>query len=120
MVYGIPAAIAVFLFHFGMIDKMEFNSFLYAALLNFANSLIAISAFSFSASKSDKSFIFFNLGGMVVRLFALLFLIFVIIKFLIIDVYEFILVFFVFYFIQLGVEIFHFANYREINRENGN
>jgi hypothetical protein len=87
--------------------------------LNFFNILLALVFFEISTDSSRKRFILFNLGGMTFRLFLLLILIFLTIKFLIIDIDEFILVFFVFYFIQLIIELLHFSKYRELNKNNG-
>ena len=47
----------------------------------------------------------YNLGGLSLRLFALLIIFVLVIKFLNIDKYAFILVFFLFYFITLVIEV---------------
>lgn len=94
------------------------NSVVYAISLNFLNIVVALVFFEISIKSSTKNFILFNLGGMVMRLFIMLILLFTMIKFLKIDIYEFILVFFVFYFIQLIIEVLHFSKYRMLAKEN--
>ncbi len=109
------------LFHFlGIFGESSYISISIAVGLNIVNIFLALFLFEKSIDSSHQKFMVFNLGGMLVRVFFLLILFIVIIKILKIDIYEFILVFFVFYFIQLIIEILHFAKYRELERDNGN
>lgn len=94
------------------------KSAIYAIALNAANTVVAVFLFELSVKKGNKIFILLNLGGMVLRLFIMLILVIISLKFLKIDVYEFILVFFVFYFIQLIIEILHFSKYRALVKTN--
>ncbi|MBN1299782.1 MAG: hypothetical protein JW995_01075 [Melioribacteraceae bacterium] len=87
-----------------------------ASTLNFINLIMALILYDKSLGKSNKSFLKYNLGGMVLRLFGLLVLILLTLKFLNIDVDGFILLFFVFYFSQLFAEIGYFLKTKDIIR----
>ncbi len=103
---------------FGAISDAVLSSAFYAVLLNFLNSLTAFLLFVYSFEKSNKVFLAANLGGMGFRLFFLLVLVFIFIKFLNIDKYGFILTFFIFYFFSLFLEIFYIKN--KIEEKKGN
>jgi len=105
LIYLFLAVIALIFSFFDVIGMATLKATEFAVGLNFINSLLAVSFFLFTANKSNKIFIIFNLGGMVFRIFLMIFSIIVIIKFLKIDINEFILVFFVIYFVQLFLEI---------------
>jgi hypothetical protein len=100
--------VAFILFQLQVIDQLILVSAVYAGLLNIINFVTASAAFIWTLKKDNKKFLIFNLGGMGVRLFFLLLGIFILLKFLKIDFYAFILVFFVFYFIFLIVEVYNF------------
>lgn len=96
------------LHYFGKIDVLFITSALYAAILNIFNISLALVFYYLSASKSNKTFLIFNLGGMGLRLFFLLISVFIFLKFLKVDEYAFIFIFFIFYFLQLIFEIGYF------------
>lgn len=103
------AAIVLFLLYYGQ----DFNSSLYFSLslalsLNFLNYLCALVLFTISVKKSNKTFLIYNFGGMVVRMFLMLGAVIISIKTLKIDQYAFIFTFLVFYFISLLGEIVYF------------
>lgn len=93
------------LFYFNVIDKLTVRSAVYAGLLNLINVLMATTLYSLSKDKPNSTFMIYNLGGMVARFFVNIPIIILIIKFLNIDKYAFILVFFIFYFVSLGLEV---------------
>jgi hypothetical protein len=101
-------AVAIILYFLSIISELILFSVIYAGLLNIINFAAATFAFNWTLKKDNKNFLIFNLGGMGVRLFFLLLGVFILLKFLKIDFYAFILVFFVFYFIFLIVEVYNF------------
>ena len=92
-------------------------SSIYAGLLNFLNSFFAFMAFEISYKQNNQIFLIMNLGGMGIRLLFLLIGVLIIIKFLNIDEYGFISLFFIFYFILLTFEIYFLSSKVE-NRQN--
>jgi hypothetical protein len=106
-----------FLFYFLhlalLVSDSLFHATTYALVLNFLNTFSAVALFVFSFESSSSDFIKKNLGGLGVRVLFMLAGIIIVIKFLKIDLYEFILVFFVFYFVQLFLEIRFFHNYNK-------
>ncbi|NOX17144.1 MAG: hypothetical protein GXO87_02550 [Chlorobi bacterium] len=86
-----------------------------AVMLNFINTGLALLFFAYSKDKSNQTFLIFNLGGMVFRIFFMLTIIIILIKFLKIDIDAFILVFFIFYFSLLSYEITYFIRYKRKN-----
>ena len=101
-------AVAIILYFLSIISELILLSVTYAGLLNIINFTAATFAFNWTLKKNNKKFLIFNLGGMGVRLFFLLLGVFILLKFLKIDFYAFILIFFVFYFIFLIVEVYNF------------
>ncbi len=97
-------AVAV-LYFFKIISSYSVEAALYAGLLNLINLFIAYFLFKNSVGKSGNTFVAFNLGGIGIRMIFLLISIALIIKFLKIDKYAFILVFFLIYFILLSLEV---------------
>lgn len=95
----------VSLYMFDFISPRFFNAFLLAVGLNVFNFGIAVSIFQKSLEKSNKTFLFYNLGGLGMRLFILLIAIVLILNSLKIDKYGFILQFFIFYFLLISLEI---------------
>ena len=84
-----------------------------AIIINLVNSLISVKLYEISYKEKNSIFLLYNFGGSVIRLFILLVIILVIIKFLNIDQYAFIFIFFLFYFISLIHEIVFFIKHRE-------
>ncbi|MGE5498000.1 MAG: hypothetical protein ACM3Q2_08025 [Syntrophothermus sp.] len=80
----------------------------YAGLINLLNVAAAVAAFNLSLRKSQNMFLIYNMGGMVARLFILLAIFVIFLKFLNIDEYGFIFTFFVLYFVSLILEINYF------------
>ncbi len=113
--YSFLFILALLLPAFNLLTPRFWQAAKYAIGLNFFNSLLAIVFFLFTSNKSNKTFIIFNLGGMVFRIFFIIISIIIIIKFLKIGINEFILVFFVIYFIQLFLEI---RFYNRFNNKN--
>jgi hypothetical protein len=108
LVYLIGFAVITLLYHFAELGYGFIQASFYAGFLNLLNSAFAILFFELSFNKSNKDFFVMNLGGMGLRIFFLLIAVFLFIKFLNIDKIAFILLFFIFYFILLIVEINHF------------
>ncbi len=90
--------------------KIFFTSSIYAGLLNIINSFVAVKLFNISYKKGASSFMIYNLGGLGLRLMLLLVIFVLVIKFLNIDEYGFILIFFLFYFISLIFEVIFYIN----------
>jgi hypothetical protein len=86
-----------------------------ALMLNYINTGLALLFFAYSKDKNNQTFLIFNLGGMIFRIFMILTIIIILIKFLKIDIYAFILVFFIFYFSLLSYEITYFMRYKRKN-----
>jgi hypothetical protein len=101
-----------------VLNEIVFITSIYAGALNIINFLAASLAFKWTLKKDNKKFLRFNLGGMGVRLFFLLCSIFILLNFLKIDIYAFILVFFVFYFVFLIVEVNYFHKSMESAKKN--
>lgn len=80
-------------------------SSVYAGLLNLLNTIVAVKIFNKSYQSNNSTFMIYNLGGLGIRLFILIIVFVLVIKFLNIDEYAFILVFFLFYFISLIFEV---------------
>ncbi len=96
-----------------------FSSFLYASALNLINYVLALVLFAFAQSSSDnRGFLKFALGGMIFRMFLVIFLIFLLIKFLNIQIGDFILTFFIIYFILLILEIRFYLKRIKRNKTN--
>ena len=96
-----------------------FASYLYASALNLINYVLALVLFAFAQNSSDnRGFLKFALGGMIFRMFLVIFLIFLLIKFLNIQIGDFILIFFIIYFILLILEIRFYL--KRIKRKNTN
>lgn len=97
------------LYFFQIISTSHFNSSIAALLLNFANSLLAFWLFHKSHNKNNVQFLAANLGGMGLRVFFLLVSVALVILFLNIEKISFILLFFIFYFILLSLEVAFFV-----------
>ncbi len=100
----IYVTVAILYFN-NIISAYAVEASLYAGLLNLINLFVAYFLFKKSIGKSGNTFVMFNLGGIGLRMVFLLISIALIIKFLKIDKYAFILVFFLIYFILLSLEV---------------
>ena len=98
-------ATLLILYAFNIISNLNLISSFYAGFINIINSILAIVVFNKSYKSGNQKFMIYTLGGMGLRLLLLLVLFFLAIKFLNIDYYGFILVFFLFYFISLVLEV---------------
>ena len=108
ILYSLVFSTLLILNLFSVISDLVILSAIYAGVLNLINSLAAFLLFEYSFNRSNKSFLTSTLGGMAVRLLFLLGAVFICLKFLNIDKYGFILIFFIFYFILLVFEINYF------------
>ena len=97
--------IILIIYYFELISTPFLVASFYGGLLNLVNSIITFLLLEYSYGKSNKVFLISVLGGMSIRLFALLMAIFIFLGFLNIDKYGFILTFFIFYFILIVLEI---------------
>ncbi|MCF8260854.1 MAG: hypothetical protein K9J12_08770 [Melioribacteraceae bacterium] len=117
----------VFVFSLFAIIMQPFENFdslslLLAVIINSINFVVAIKLFDSAIGKSNQIYLIYTLGGMVGRLFAMLILILLVILFLNIDKSTFILLFFIFYFSLLSLEIVYFleiAKSRDKTIDNG-
>lgn len=105
------------LYYIDLISKPFLIASFYGGLLNLVNSVITFLLLEYSYGKSNKVFLISVLGGMSIRLFALLIAIFIFLGFLNIDKYGFILIFFIFYFILIVLEI-NYLRIRAKSKEN--
>lgn len=103
--YLLVYVVLTLLYFFDIISNLFLISSIYAGLLNLLNTFVAVQLFNYSYKSGNSSFMIYNLGGLVVRLMVLLTIFVLVIKFLNIDNYGFILVFFLFYFISLVFEV---------------
>ncbi len=103
--YLIIFTILTILFFSGTISKLFLFSSMIAGALNLINAFAAVKFFQLSHKSGNSSFMIYNLGGLTVRLLGLLVVFVLVIKFLNIDEYAFIFIFFLFYFISLILEV---------------
>jgi cytochrome bd-type quinol oxidase subunit 2 len=90
----------------GFFESDIFSAYIYAALINAVNFLLALFFVNAGSNRKNNSeFLKFTLGGMILRIFFIVFSIFIFIKFLNIEKSGFILIFFIIYFVLLIVEI---------------
>jgi len=89
--------------------------FLLAFGINILNLILAMSLFSISQNKNNRTFLILNLGGMVFRIFLLIVFVAIFYNFLNIDKVAFIFTFFIFYFIYLIIEIRFYSKKNTIN-----
>lgn len=104
-------------YSFNIIDQPFVIASLYGGLLNLVNSILAFILLEYSYGKSNKVFLIAVLGGMSIRIVALLISIIIFLGFLNIDKYGFILTFFIFYFILIVLEI-NYLRIRAKTKEN--
>ena len=91
--------------YLNFVSELFLISSIYAGIINLANSFAAIKLFNFSFKSGNSFFMIYALGGLGIRLMFILIIFVIVIKFLNIDKYAFILVFFLFYFSSLGLEV---------------
>jgi hypothetical protein len=94
--------------YFEIINELKFFSIIYAGILSLINVLTAVLLFRYSYKSRHSSFMILNFGGLGIRVFFLLLGFVLVIKLLNIDKYAFILVFFLFYFISLSLEVVYY------------
>ena len=105
----IPAIFFVLIitsYSLGSINSTEFNSLFYGFLFSSINFFLGIISIHFGFEKSDNIFLILVLGGLIVRLFLMLILIVIALKFLYVSLYSFIFTTFILYFYYLIVEFF--------------
>lgn len=113
LLYIISLIILIVLLLLNITSVLFFLSSILAAGLNLLNAFAAVKLFQISYKKGSSSFLIYNLGGLGIRLMGLLVVFLIIIKFLNIDKYAFIFIFFLFYFISLILEVFFYIKYKE-------
>ena len=106
--YLLSFIVILVLNYFEIINELRFFSIIYAGILSLINVLAAVLLFRYSYKSRHSSFMIFNFGGLGVRVIFLLIAIVLVIKLLNIDKYAFILVFFLFYFISLSLEVVYY------------
>ncbi len=117
VVYTLVYILLIVLFYLNFISKLFLVSSIYAGILNLINSVIAVKLFNISYKKKASSFMIYNLGGLGIRLLLLLIVFVIVIKFLNIDEYGFILIFFLFYFSSLIFEVIFYINRTQNKRK---
>ena len=101
----------LFLHQINIIPFDFLKSFILAGVITYLNFLSGYLFLKFSYKKSDNLFLIMILGGMLLRLFMILLLVFISLKFLDIKTGVFIFVIFFFYVFYLLIEILYL--YRE-------
>lgn len=96
------------LFKTGTVGPEFLNASFYGGAINLVNILAALFAFNYSVDKDNTTFLLFNMGGMLVRMFLILGSVIIFLKFLNIDKYGFIFTFSVLYISFLVVEVNYF------------
>jgi hypothetical protein len=99
------------LFQINIITFDFFKSFILAGVITYLNFVSGYLFLKFSHNRSDNIFLIMILGGMLLRLFMILLLVFISLKFLDIKTGVFIFVIFFFYVFYLLIEILYL--YRE-------
>ncbi len=105
ILYLVIYSIIAVLKYFNFISDLFLISAIYAGLINLLNTIAAIKLFNISLKSGNNFFMIYAMGGMGLRLLLILIIFIIVIKFLKIDEYAFILVFFLIYFILLGLEV---------------
>lgn len=91
--------------YLGVITTITRDSISYAVLISIVNFSVFVILTEYSYKKSNKLFLLYNVGGMGVRIFLMLLLVFITIKFLKVDEFEYIFTFFLLYILFLVCEI---------------
>lgn len=93
------------LYAFSIITSTFLQSAVYAGILNLINVVLSVYAFNKGYRNSNKNFILFIFGGMIIRMFLILLLFFIFIKYFHLQIMLFVFAFLVLYFISLILEI---------------
>jgi len=97
--------LSVLFFQVGIFSQLLTFSILYAGAITILNFILFSFMYVKSVHKKNKSFLIINLGGMVLRLILVLLAVFIIIKFLKVDVIGFIFTLLILYILFLIAEI---------------
>jgi hypothetical protein len=92
---------------YSLISFEFFKSFIIAGVITYLNFISGYLFLKFSNNKSDNIFLIMVLGGMILRLFMILLLVFISLKFLDIKTGVFIFTVFFFYVFYLFIEILY-------------
>lgn len=112
--------VLLFIYLSGMINSLEFNSILYGFIISTINIILGIFAIDYGLEKSDKIFLITVFGGLLFRLFIVLSLILLTLKFLFVTLNSFIFTTFIFYFYYLIVEVYILTRKKNIKIKNSN
>lgn len=116
LIYILFSALFCAAYMTGIMTADSLEAFLAGLTLNLVNALTAFPLMKKGIAGSNKEFLIYSLGGMSARIMFLLIVIFVIIKFMNINLIEFLIGFFVFYFAFLIWEVYYY-NLRSIKKE---
>jgi len=97
--------IIILLSYFEILSKSQVKSLIFGCIISIINYIIFLFLFNKSIKKENKKFMEINLGGMVLRILLMLALIFITLKFLKVDKYEFIFALLIWYILLLIFEI---------------
>lgn len=103
----------------GIMSADSLKGFLAGLSLNLLNALAAYPSIEKAVKGNNREFLLYSLGGMSVRIMFLLMAIFIIIRFMNVNLIEFLIGFFVFYFAFLIWEVYYY-NLRSIKKEKSN
>jgi hypothetical protein len=92
-------------FELNIITYKIVQSTLYSGSINLMNIIVSIVAFNYGYDQSNKKFLIYVFGTMVLRMFFILICVFIVVKFINIDQYGFIFSLFILYFVALMLEI---------------
>lgn len=98
-------AIIILLSYFEILSNSQLKSLILGCLISIINYIIFLFLFNKSVKEENKKFIKINLGGMVFRIMFILALIFLTLRFLKVDKYEFIFALLIWYILLLIFEI---------------
>lgn len=104
---GFIFACLLLLFQINIVTFDFFKSFILAGIITYLNFASGYLFLKFSQNKSDNIFLIMILGGMLLRLFIILLLVFISVKFLDIKTGVFIFIIFFFYVFYLLIEILY-------------
>ena len=107
LLVGLIFMSVLFLFQFSVVPFDFLKSFIIAGVITYLNFLSGYLFIKFSYKKSDIIFLFLIFGGLLLRLFLMLLMVFISLKFLDIKTGVFIFVIFFFYVFYLFVEILY-------------
>jgi len=98
-------AIIILLSYLKILSGSQFKSLIFACIISIINYIIFLFLFHKSVKEENKKFIKINLGGMAFRIILVLALIFLTLKFLKVDKYEFIFALLIWYILLMIFEI---------------